>query len=91
MRKTILGILLSYAGVTLGLVVSLGMTSGCSNAEEPRGGRPASEKAASSRGGNKMSLTITSSAFTQGHPIPKKFTGEGTDVSPPLVLSIIHI
>ncbi len=34
-----------------------------------------------------MSLSITCSAFTQGHPIPKKFTGEGTNVSPPLVWS----
>lgn len=31
-----------------------------------------------------MSIQITSSAFTQGHPIPKKYTGEGDDVSPPL-------
>jgi len=31
-----------------------------------------------------MTLQITSSAFTQGHPIPKKYTGEGDDVSPPL-------
>ncbi len=31
-----------------------------------------------------MSIAITSPAFTQGHPIPKKYTGEGVDVSPPL-------
>ena len=31
-----------------------------------------------------MTLLITSAAFTQGHPIPKKYTGEGVDVSPPL-------
>jgi Raf kinase inhibitor-like YbhB/YbcL family protein len=31
-----------------------------------------------------MSLEVTSSAFVQGHPIPKKYTGEGADVSPPL-------
>ena len=34
-----------------------------------------------------MSIQITSSAFTQGHPIPKKYTGEGADVSPPLAWS----
>ncbi len=34
-----------------------------------------------------MTIQITSSAFTQGHPIPKKHTGEGDDVSPPLVWS----
>lgn len=31
-----------------------------------------------------MTFIITSSAFVQGHPIPKKYTGEGADVSPPL-------
>ena len=31
-----------------------------------------------------MTLQVTSPAFTQGHPIPKKYTGEGADVSPPL-------
>ena len=36
-----------------------------------------------------MTLKITSSAFAQGHPIPKKYTGEGTDVSPPLEWSEI--
>ncbi|GAB4133841.1 YbhB/YbcL family Raf kinase inhibitor-like protein [Thermopirellula anaerolimosa] len=31
-----------------------------------------------------MSFTLTSSAFESGKPIPKKYTGEGADVSPPL-------
>jgi len=31
-----------------------------------------------------MTLQVTSSAFAQGHPIPKKYTGEGADISPPL-------
>jgi Raf kinase inhibitor-like YbhB/YbcL family protein len=35
-------------------------------------------------GEKKMTIQITSTAFTQGKPIPKKYTGEGTDVSPPL-------
>jgi Raf kinase inhibitor-like YbhB/YbcL family protein len=35
----------------------------------------------------KMSIRITSSAFAQGHPIPKKHTGEGEDVSPALAWS----
>lgn len=34
-----------------------------------------------------MTLQVTSPAFSQGHPIPKKYTGEGTDVSPPLAWS----
>jgi Raf kinase inhibitor-like YbhB/YbcL family protein len=36
------------------------------------------------QGEKKMTLKLTSTAFTQGHPIPKQYTGEGADVSPPL-------
>jgi Raf kinase inhibitor-like YbhB/YbcL family protein len=35
-------------------------------------------------GKGNMTIRLTSSAFTQGHPIPKKHTGEGEDVSPAL-------
>lgn len=31
-----------------------------------------------------MKIQITSTAFTNGQPIPPKYTGEGKDVSPPL-------
>ncbi len=31
-----------------------------------------------------MTIEITSTAFAHGQPIPKKYTGEGADVSPPL-------
>jgi Raf kinase inhibitor-like YbhB/YbcL family protein len=31
-----------------------------------------------------MDMTLTSSAFKQGEPIPVKYTGDGPDVSPPL-------
>lgn len=31
-----------------------------------------------------MSITVTSSAFAEGERIPKLFTGDGQDVSPPL-------
>jgi len=34
-----------------------------------------------------MKITITSSAFKHNEPIPRKYTGEGTDVSPPLAWS----
>jgi Raf kinase inhibitor-like YbhB/YbcL family protein len=34
-----------------------------------------------------MSLSITSTAFQAGQSIPKKHTGEGADVSPPLAWS----
>ncbi len=29
-------------------------------------------------------MKLTSSAFTEGNPIPKKYTGDGSDASPPL-------
>jgi Raf kinase inhibitor-like YbhB/YbcL family protein len=41
----------------------------------------------SAEGGKKMTIQITSSAFSQGHVIPKKHTGEGADVSPALAWS----
>ena len=31
-----------------------------------------------------MSITVSSSAFAEGERIPKPFTGDGQDVSPPL-------
>ena len=31
-----------------------------------------------------MKLTVTSTAFLEGQPIPKKYSGEGQDVSPPI-------
>lgn len=34
-----------------------------------------------------MTIRVTSTAFTEGQPIPKKYTGEGQDVSPPLAWS----
>jgi Raf kinase inhibitor-like YbhB/YbcL family protein len=35
-------------------------------------------------GGQTMSIRITSTAFESGQPIPRKYTGEGQDVSPAL-------
>jgi Raf kinase inhibitor-like YbhB/YbcL family protein len=64
-------------------VAALMATSGCqANAEksDPQfaaGPRPA-------HSGQVAKLTLTSSAFAEGAPIPKKYTGEGDDVSPPL-------
>ena len=34
-----------------------------------------------------MTISITSTAFEAGKPIPKKYTGEGEDLSPPLAWS----
>jgi Raf kinase inhibitor-like YbhB/YbcL family protein len=58
------------------LVVGL---SGCpSAAKEPQ------PSAANSKGAKGMKIEVTSTAFGPGKPIPKKYTGEGADVSPPL-------
>jgi Raf kinase inhibitor-like YbhB/YbcL family protein len=40
--------------------------------------------AATAKGATRMKIEITSTAFGPGQPIPKKYTGEGADVSPPL-------
>jgi Raf kinase inhibitor-like YbhB/YbcL family protein len=36
------------------------------------------------QGEPKMTIAVSSSAFAEGQPIPKKYTGDGADVSPPL-------
>lgn len=38
----------------------------------------------SARGAAKMAITVKSSAFADGGMIPKKYTADGADVSPPL-------
>ncbi len=45
------------------------------------------ELAGCAEGEKNMTIQMTSSAFVQGHAIPKKYTGEGEDVSPPLAWS----
>jgi len=39
------------------------------------------------RGGKKMAITITSTAFTEGSMIPQDYTCDGEDISPPLIWS----
>jgi Raf kinase inhibitor-like YbhB/YbcL family protein len=54
-------------------------------AAEPRSDKgPSAGLAAKSQGDKRMTMQITSSAFNEGESIPKKYTGEGADVSPPL-------
>jgi hypothetical protein len=38
-------------------------------------------------GGKAMTISVTSTAFEAGKPIPKKYSGEGQDLSPPLAWS----
>lgn len=49
--------------------------------DPPSAGNPQGEKP--------MKITVISSAFKDGSPIPKKHTGEGEDVSPPLEWSSV--
>ncbi len=39
---------------------------------------------AQTQGGKNMTIQLTSSAFTEGDMIPKKYTCDGQDISPPL-------
>jgi Raf kinase inhibitor-like YbhB/YbcL family protein len=69
----------------LGLIISLLPFCLFSSAAEPRSGKkPNAGPAANSQGDKRMTIQITSSAFKEGEAIPKKYTGEGADVSPPL-------
>ena len=53
-------------------------------AEKPGKKKAADEPAPSPQVKTLAKIKLTSSAFDEGEPIPKKFTGEGADVSPPL-------
>ena len=44
----------------------------------------AEEAETAQKEGATMPLKLTSPAFKEGEPIPKKYTGEGLDLSPPL-------
>ena len=53
--------------------------SGCS--------QPQRDTATPTTGDQPMALTITTTAFMDGGPIPPKYTGDGADISPPLLWS----
>ncbi len=62
------------------LVASTVITSGCSAPREPT-----PEPAASSKAGERpMSIKITTPAFSEGQPIPKRHSEDGEDLSPTL-------
>jgi hypothetical protein len=57
--------------------------TGCGQGpEEKQGAQPTEGSAEPGR--KAMAMTVTSAAFQQGQRIPRKHTGEGEDVSPPL-------
>jgi Raf kinase inhibitor-like YbhB/YbcL family protein len=71
--------------IAIVLIISILLPGLFSNAAEPRGDKGSSAKSAAPLQGDKlMTIEITSTAFKEGEEIPKKYTGEGADVSPPL-------
>jgi Raf kinase inhibitor-like YbhB/YbcL family protein len=69
-------------GLTLAAAVSLGLIWPSRLAAQTGQNPPAGGQKA--EGERAVKLTITSTAFADGQPIPKKYTGEGEDISPPL-------
>lgn len=64
------------------LAIALTVPAGCSS--EPADG-PGDKPAPSDKPlAQKPKFEVTSTAFQQGQPIPKQYTGDGEDVSPPL-------
>jgi len=53
---------------------------GCAGRTQPSVQQPANDKPKE----NKTELKLTSSAFTEGQPIPRTYTCDGVNVSPPL-------
>jgi len=77
----------------IGLMAGL---AGCTPGEKPAqppvqvlGDTPpcCQDSASNPEGEKPMSIKVTSTAFAEGAKIPKKYTGEGEDVSPPLAWS----
>jgi Raf kinase inhibitor-like YbhB/YbcL family protein len=74
------------------LLAALGLfcLTGCrAEVEQPENGstpidRSSDPAATSSTREKPMAMHLSSTAFAEGAPIPKKYSGEGTDVSPPL-------
>lgn len=73
-------------GRLVGAVVVAVCLAGCrSDAGPPQAdGTKDTQVAADAQGDKPMKIEIASTAFAEGKPIPKKYTGEGADVSPPL-------
>ena len=63
----------------LGLLLLITTLVNCNRAETP--------KQTAAKGGSEMAFSMKSSAFDEGATIPKKYSCEGEDVSPPLAWS----
>ncbi|HEX5472213.1 MAG TPA: YbhB/YbcL family Raf kinase inhibitor-like protein [Lacipirellulaceae bacterium] len=80
-----------HAATRLFGVICIAAILGCQGAREPapssqahqdRGARQHAQS--KSMGESAMKMTLTSTAFKPGAAIPRKYTGEGDDISPPL-------
>jgi len=71
------GLSLSASGLLALGAICAALAFGCGDADTA--GKKESEK-----GQPAMSITVTSSAFAEGQPMPRKYTADGQDVSPPL-------
>lgn len=62
------------------------LAAACSGGGTGGNGTPTPRKKATDRGkeNGTVSITLSSSAFQDGAAVPRKYTGEGPDVSPPL-------
>src|SRR5438094_10262082 len=76
MRKTV---------ALLGCFALMSLLLGCARRTQPNAQKPP----ASQPGENKMAIKLSSSAFKDGQPIPRGYTCDGANVSPPLEWSDI--
>jgi Raf kinase inhibitor-like YbhB/YbcL family protein len=67
------------------LVLTACLVTGFAGCSERRGAREEDQLA----GDRKMSVTVRSQAFQEGHAIPKRHTEDGEDLSPPLSWSTV--
>lgn len=72
---------MAYRAVSLALAAVM---SGCERSAPPPAAEPVQRGAEEQQGAEAMSLTMQSSAFGNSASIPKRYTGDGDDVSPPL-------
>ena len=80
--------ILPHARLVWTIIAAVGLAGCRSQAEPPVEENPSSRPQATELEGDKPmkieKIEVASTAFAEGKPIPKKFTGEGEDVSPPL-------
>jgi Raf kinase inhibitor-like YbhB/YbcL family protein len=70
-------------------LIALAVLTGCRSEAPPpqQGGAAAGPPRTGSTAEEPGAIELTSPAFAQGRPIPKKYTADGDDVSPPLAWS----